>query len=498
MSAELKSIFIEYADRVSSLSQRVAILPDKKRHISDLVQDIEKGPEFHKLVLATRDEFGHTGNRRNESAWRRAVGNVLRRSGFYIYILEKNLHDPSEEFEKYVHVFKSPKKKISYLGLLEYVSFEQDDIDFGNFQIKRFSRDDLDSILGNSINEIFYPWAAVDLNQIEDYWFIYLQQSIQVKKIIPSTKVDYTKIFSDDSYSRVEMTYTPRPFPEPLESVIKPLVLFDWQTDYWRGGPADEKEEKATGWMGFNIPFVLKVTDILYEPSFPAPSPEKLDKTIERVTENGEEIWGPEFHISLDKQETESFITVVKRTHENLQKLDLEKSGWHFFNNAFDMLVKAFFTGGLEQLLWHITAIDALLGERGGGLTKKLSRRIAFILGETEQKQKELQSRFEKLYNFRSALVHGKIDSKESKDKQKNRVYISHLREARDFARQTIVWFLEFLLKIQDGISQSQGNIEFPKRDLLLKLLDMDATERSQLKTLLQILPPDFPHLLGK
>ena len=98
-------------------------------------------------------------------------------SGFYINILEKKLNDPSEEFEKYVHAFKSSERKISYLALLEYVSFEQDDIDCGHFQIKRFSRDDLDAVLGNSINEIFYPRAAVELEEIKDYWFIYFEQT---------------------------------------------------------------------------------------------------------------------------------------------------------------------------------------------------------------------------------------------------------------------------------------------------------------------------------
>ncbi len=34
-------------------------------------------------------------------------------------------NDASEEFEKYVKVFKSSERKISYLAPLEYVSFEQ-------------------------------------------------------------------------------------------------------------------------------------------------------------------------------------------------------------------------------------------------------------------------------------------------------------------------------------------------------------------------------------
>ncbi len=315
MPIELKKAFIEYAERVSNLSQRVAILRDKRRHVVDLVEKIEEGSEFRALVQATRDESGNTEIAPDsdmtpismiqathyESDWRYAVGNILRRSGFYINILEKRLNNPSEEFEMYFHILNSSESKISYLAPLEYVSFEQDNIDCGHFQIKRFSRNELDAVLGNSINEIFYPRAAVDLEEIKDYWFIYFEQTGPAPEIGCSHLLDLD--LSDDVY-RVKMRYSP--LSESVGSTIKPLVLFDWQTDYWRRESADEKEEKATGWMGFNIPFVLKVTDKLYELPFPAPSLEKLEKELKFVNpENGEEMWGPEIHISLDKQETE-------------------------------------------------------------------------------------------------------------------------------------------------------------------------------------------------
>lgn len=277
------------------------------------------------------------------------------------------------------------------------------------------------------------------------------------------------------------------PLSEPIDSVVKPLVLFGWQTDYWRREPVDEKEEKATGWMGFNVPSVLTVTDSLDRPPKRAPLLEKLDIKPKFVTDNEEVIWGPAVYISLDKQETEDFITFVRRTHENLQKLDVEKSGWHFFEVALNMLVKAFFAEGLEQLLWHITAIEALLGEDTAGLNEKLARRVATICRKTEKEKDSLRKKFKKLYTFRSDLVHGNRFKKE--------VYAGHLREARDFARRTLVWFLEFLAIVQDVISQDQNNINYPKRNLLLKLLDMDATERSQLEALLRILPSGFPQL---
>jgi hypothetical protein len=279
------------------------------------------------------------------------------------------------------------------------------------------------------------------------------------------------------------MRYTPQAFSKPLETIIKLLALFDWPTSYGWG----DAVESALGWNRFNIPFVLTVTDSLYEAPSRTPSLEQLWKEPE-FDQSGNEIGKyPVILISLDENGTKSLIEFVKRTYENLEKLDFEQSGWHFFEIAFNMFVKAFFADGLEQLLWHITAIEALLGENVTGLTEKLARRIAAICGKTEKEKDSLRKKFRKLYIFRSDLVHG--------NRFKNEVYSGHLREARDFARRVLIWFLEFLAIIQDEISQSQSNIKYPKRDLLLKLLDMNVTERSQLKALLQILPPEFPDL---
>jgi hypothetical protein len=170
MATELEQAFIKNYNKINDIIKNVAML-DKKNFIEN---KIETSSEFHALVRATRDEFGNSEitpeddmtlistiwSTHYESAWRYAVGNVLRRSGFYIKVMKKKLHDPSEQFEEYVQVFKDSEKKISYLALLEYVDFSQDDIDFGHFQIKRFSRGELDAVFGNSISEIFYPWAA--------------------------------------------------------------------------------------------------------------------------------------------------------------------------------------------------------------------------------------------------------------------------------------------------------------------------------------------------
>jgi hypothetical protein len=145
------------------------------------------------------------------------------------------------------------------------------------------------------------------------------------------------------------------------------------------------------------------------------------------------------------------------------------------------MLTKAYFAGGLDQLLWYITSIEALLGERGEELSEKLARRIAAIMGKTKNEKKDIKKRFKALYDFRSALVHG--------NKFRKEVYWGHLREAREFARICLVWFLNFLAEIQNGISDNQLDTELPKRKIILNLLDMDEKERFQLRSRFIVLP---------
>jgi len=137
-------------------------------------------------------------------------------------------------------------------------------------------------------------------------------------------------------------------------------------------------------------------------------------------------------------------------------------------------------------LLWHITAIESILGQKNppSGLTRILGDRLTKILGTTKDDKKRVRNTFNKLYGFRCDLVHGNV----AVDKV---VYGGRLVEARAFARQIALWMLQYLdhvaANLQDGASL------VPSRDVLLQLVDTDEHERTVLKTLLDDLPDDFP-----
>lgn len=489
MSTGLKKAYIDYATIVRSeliasqkerdLDQPIAVLMNKKTQLRTMTERLEGSHKFNFLVRATRDAFSRYGHGTNESSWLHAVRNVFRRSGFYCDIYENRSVDLDNGFDRYCEAFTTPEIVVLYLSPLEYVEFSEKSMDFGRFQIKRFAKERLDSLLGNNVSEIFYPWAVVDSTQLRDYWFIYVRETVQAPKV---------GIFQLPLWGRVGVRYTP--FPKALAPVVQLLALFEWQADYWRGSARNETAPQASeeGWQGFNVPFVLRVHDNLYESPVPCPSFAMLSKEPEFDPYTGEEIGErPEVHIHLDEQETDSFKAFVRHSGDILAKLSLAGDRWHFFEIALGTLTKAFFADNLDQLLWHITALEALLGERGDELTEKLARRLAAMLGKTEREKKDLKRRFKQLYAFRSDLVHGNRFGKE--------VYWGHLREDRDFARRSLNWFLSLLGTIQDEISRQGNAAQFPKRDVILGLLDMNEGQRSQTRTLIDILPPAFPYI---
>jgi hypothetical protein len=141
----------------------------------------------------------------------------------------------------------------------------------------------------------------------------------------------------------------------------------------------------------------------------------------------------------------------------------------------------------LEQLLWHMIAIEAALGEQlpNESVTGVLRRRLGFILGGTEASRKEISKSFRDLYDFRSGLVHG--------GHPRSEVFKGHLAEARKLARAAVVWAIRGF-----SLLAKKGNVTptlAPKRSDLLRLLDMTEEERLRLPAQVSWLPSSFPRV---
>jgi hypothetical protein len=242
------------------------------------------------------------------------------------------------------------------------------------------------------------------------------------------------------------------------------------------------------GWFGFNVPFVLSVDDSLLSSPVRAADPLGLDFETVVDNETGEEVGErPAVHVSLTEDETKTFERFVRPIAEIMSTLRVTENRWEFLDIAWGYFIKAFFSpSNLEQLLWHIVALEALLGERRQGVSSRIPRRIASILGRNEEDKKAIKKAVDELYNFRSDLVHGSKVSEE--------IYVGHLREARNIARRTLHWFIRYLDHIQTQMPSAKEE-KVPTREDILTLLDLDHSGRLRVGKLVESLPSGFPNV---
>jgi hypothetical protein len=496
MANKLEDIFRSYTNivqlklqkeaRKPGLKEPLTLFTDKTMELRTLVDELENEAEFHQLVAETRSAFLGGYHGKSESAWRRAVKNFFRRSEYYCNFFEKKAPNADAAFQNYREAFQRRKIQITYLALMEFVYFAERSMDFGAFQVRQFSADELGAIFQNRVNEVFYPWAAVEVNQLQDYWFVCLIEHAPVPKL-GWIDLDWDLSQAD----RVGIKYTG--YPKAIETVLQQLALFDWQADWWKEpfaqGYKQQEKDLERGWLGFSIPpFVLKVHNNLLDFPRGAPDFSMLEREPFIDAQTGEEIGErPVVYIHLNKAETNSFKAFIQRTENFLASLRAKQYDWQFLEIALGNFIKAFFTGGLEQMLWHITVLEALLGEKGKGVTERLARRIASILGKSEGERKTLRKQFKELYSFRCDLVHGNPYQKQT--------YVGHLRNARNLARQTLLWFLHYLGTFQAGIPHYQPAESIPTREDILTLLDLDQNSRVRLSRLIDSLSSGFPYV---
>ena len=484
MSQRIREDFEQYAvSVVEALRQKaqlerrgpVRLISHPDREVRDAVALLEDDQPFGELVATTRRAFHSKPSRRDESMWRHSVQSFFRRSGFYLRAAAGQAPPVDVVFAQYVGAFQSQQRRLTYLAPIEHVYCARAQLDFGSFTVRRFSRDELATLLETSINRVFYEWALTEVRPLDDYWYVSLTKTLE-RRQPGEIRVNLADI------EKVTPTFTS--FPQ-VEEALLPLVSFPWQADLWRHEPREKQEY----WHGFRIPFLIVVDEDLLRPPRSRPDIARLDREPDSDSTTGEErdTERPVIWTHLDTQETNTCEAFVRAIGDHVSLLATQSIDWQFFERARSYLLKGFFADGLEQLLWHITTVDALLGEDAPGAgTKRLARRVAAILGTTAKEQDTIRGAFFELYHFRSRFVHGGPLEKHTLTK--------HLREAREIARTVLVWFVAFLTHMQD-VARREQLPAFSRNDLLA-LIDLNVKAKAELATILKAsdaLPDGFP-----
>ena len=456
------------------------------QQLISVVESAEAQPEFRALVDATRDEFSADPMERTVGGlWNSPAQNFFRQSRIYQGLFEGQYADDEPLIAQYREALARRKCKVTYLAPLEFVEFDQERLDFGDFQILCLCEAELDQILSKDVRKAFYPGTVVDSRQLAGYWFLIATEAAQSS---PWQSLD------EPISAEVRLRYSK--FPAALEKILRLLVLYpfpnpvhDTPSHVGSNSPVDP----WSGFFRFGIPFVIRVSDALTDSPQLAPDvsslaaePDVFESTDGTLVESER----TPIDYSMDTNETAKFVDFVKNLKEMISEVEPSFSQWRFIDVAMNFLVKAYFSefsDGLEQLLWHIVAVEAVLGERRSA-TKRLKNRASTILADGQNEASLIPKVLDHLYDLRSRLVHGsaELDAKE--------VYLGHLGQARDLARRVVHWMLCYLAFVSRA---RLGNTALPTRDELLLSLDTDKGGLARLRALFAILPSGFPRVSG-
>ena len=448
---------------------------DAAYQLRRVAETIESSDEFNNLVLTFSSALGRkpkgppSDRVRPE---RTALKNFLRRSRIYLNIYNGISMDSNESFEKLITVFADRNIKVTSLRLIEEVCFSENLIDFGALKIQRFSKKELDELCETQVKQVFYPYAKLDTERLSWYWFL-RQDHIENRQ-----RGDISEITIKISWSSLFHVFLT--FPDRATQL---LTLFDWESKFF-ARPNDIKSD--SGWLSFSVPVSLSINDDIFGSPFSAPPLRDLEFFPE-FNSYGKEEEVPPFYIHLDQEELERLKKIVRNAQKFLENLDLKACNWEFIDRAMGYLAKAYFTDGLEQLLWHITVLETLFGEKDE-VMEALRSRTSSILGKTQAEKKSIRKMINELYAFRSDLVHGNPITE--------RVYKGHLRQARKLARDSLLWFLTYLSTIKPELVKKEvPPSHYPGRKELLTLLGLKRENLSRLGFLIEKLPNKFPNI---
>lgn len=449
----------------------VAVLLNEDQILLRAVDHVERGQDFRNLVReAALLYHPESAAKVSSSKLMQQVGEFFRLSGIYCDLFDGQRVQADEVFARLQAAFEAKTQTITHYAPIEWVYFGKEAIRFGEFEIRRLSVDEMETIFRDRIRRVFYPWARVSTAELAGYWFLIAKETAPVD---PPGSTVFRLNFRVDPHR-------PR-FSAPIDRALSLLALADWSMRHSTssgeaGGPANFDALEWT--LPQVVPFVVSVSDHLLVWPRRAPDTALLNRIDETDPQTGEVYGGPNFQIHWDTAEADAFEALLASTCDTLKGIRPRANEWRFMQVALHFLGRAFTSEGIESLLWNMTALDALLGDDKPGLKARLSARVGRILGESEREKCMT------LYGIRSDLVHGNAEFKSD-------VHLGHLGTLREMARLVTLWMLRYLECVAIAVQESKCPV--PNRADLVAILDGHAGAPSTHAVVAKALPRGFP-----
>jgi hypothetical protein len=503
MSTEIRDAFYKYIDLAKNTIKKTGNLSKSKgvlrlysnidSQLRDLANLSTKSDEWRILEnitskefyeeLSYSEEFEHSlfnlvgaeyhFDETHHDEMSLAMFNYFCRSGFYNNVFAEKKINKRKLFEKYCASFQKKYTEITYLVALDGVSFDCPSMTFNDFTISKFSEAEISQLIERNTCKVFYRGYHFDSEQLKDYWYI------TVKENLPISFDGYTDPL--DFYNE-EIRSNNSDLSKKVEAALIYILLYPWDAkkdslnsdidSFFHSGNGNTHgmPRLFDTRKIFKIPFIIEVNDHLIDlpNAFTIHYQSRL--TDKKQAERHQMVFVHKF----DKKDAYSFFEFVRDTQILLDNLKEERDGTlKFINRALSYYVKAYFSDKLEELIWYIVTVEALIGKKSAS-TETINRRISNILGDSLEDKDSIKKRFNKIYDIRSQIIHG--SDYKTDDLAKS------LDDARKLAGDLIVWFLHYINYLKKNNMQEA----MQDREKLLAYVDYVVSKE---------FPSGFPHI---
>lgn len=355
-------------------------------------------PAFHAVSAACKRSHGNFG-------FSSALYNILRSVGvpFALAADQRHLAGTAEQAAAAIaRAFTQTSTNRRYLCALDLAD-TLPAMRFGPCRILDPTAEELGVLLDAPRLARFYPGHRIDLRRLAQFTWLVVDEQMAIDARPEARAMPFMFEGWDRDFSAIDPHKGH--FPQPVADALFFLLLGAWE---------DWASHSEINWRGFHIPFVYTLdADLSVRPQAP-PDPDTLS-------------WEPwiiddEFEGQIELERPVVF-QLDEAAAEELPRLD--ETSWQavqaarqtslFTTPVAHFLVQAFHIDGIDELLAHITTIEAALGLQAdfrvpktdpfprASSSRRLQARLAALLNE-----KDAATRFKTLFDLRSQFVHGR------------------------------------------------------------------------------------------
>jgi hypothetical protein len=278
-------------------------------------------------------------------------------------------------------------------------------LNFGNARVAKFSADELAELFDSTRLARNFHSQPFEAQRLAQFHWLVVEEEIE-----PDLR-SRTSMFGHLAFDRDFGEIDPHVgrFPSAVEAALFFLLLAPWE--HW-------STMQEVDWRGFRVPWIHTIGDDLFVRPSPPPSADSLTLEPWIVQDN----WGEEIELERPTalrlyDEAQSGLALF--TDSAWRQLESARSSSLFETPIAHFLVRAFLADGMDEVMAHMTAIEAAVGlemdhkkslrpkpdphKKVSSATERVSARVAAVLNDRASVQA-----YEDLFELRSTFVHGR------------------------------------------------------------------------------------------